>query len=73
MMEGGKFGLYDEDAAPNLALPRGRRENEEQKILHHFRYEVTVYAIKTQGVSFILFVSKEALSHTNPAFFVMFF
>jgi len=31
MMVGGKFGSDDEDAAPNLALPRGWEENEEEK------------------------------------------
>ena len=42
MMEGGKFGSDDEDAAPNLVLPRGREEKEEKEVLHHFRYEVTM-------------------------------
>ena len=40
-------------------------------MLYHFRYEVSAYAIKTQGVSFILFVSKETLSRINPAFVMM--
>jgi hypothetical protein len=74
MMEGGTFGLDYEEAALNLALPRGWQEKEEvEKVLHHFRYEVTANAIKTQGVSFILFLSKEPLSHINPSFFVIFF
>ena len=51
----------------------GRRKKKKKKASHHFRYEVTVYAIETQGVSFILFVSKESLSHINPAFVVMSF
>jgi len=72
MMEGGKFGSNDEDAAPNFALSTWLGgERRRKKVLHHFRYEVTVYAIEIQGVSFILFVSKEALSHMNPAFVMM--
>jgi hypothetical protein len=31
MMEGGKFGWDDEDAAPNLVLPRGWEQKEEEK------------------------------------------
>ena len=34
MMEGGKFGSDDEDAAPNLALPRGQEENEEEEMYY---------------------------------------
>ena len=73
MMEGRKFGSDDEDAVLNLEFARGREEKEEKNVLHHFRYPVTVYAIKTQGVSFIVFVNKEFLSHINPAFVLMSF
>jgi hypothetical protein len=66
-----QFGSYDEVPAPNFHVAGRRKKN--KNVLHHFRYEVTVYAIETQGVSFILFVSKEALSHINPAFVAMFF
>jgi len=31
MLEGGNFGSDDEDAAPNLALPRGSEQKEERK------------------------------------------